>query len=460
MHGVRVAEADHHVVENAVRILGARIVGGRHHHVRSGLRHLRHLRPLATVAVASAAEDDDRPRRIVNPRRRQHHPQAVRRMRVVHQHHRRIGHALHPAGHTGQSMHGLHHVGERHEAQSAADGEYRRGVVDGERAEEPRQLERGTAPRRRPHSANAVRVVGQTFPTHVSAVPDRDRFASRRHGVQDGLAERVVDVDHGDAQVALEEPSLRRAVAGHRAVVVQMVAAQVREHADREIHRVHAPLVEGMGTRLHRHEPMASLAQRAQPGVQRDRVGGGQFGRAETRWPPPPQRAQIGFLGDQRDVVGDGGLAVGAGNADHVQFRTRHIVEAPRPRAEAPGHAVHDDVWNADVQRAFGDHGHGPRGHRVRREVVAVEGSAQVGEEDVARPHATRVARQPGNGQARRGLLAEQLAQRHGAFGAHAAIADDCSALGATPRMRRARAATCPNTGAATSPPPIKPRRG
>ena len=165
---------------------------------------------------------------------------------------------------------------------------------------------------------------------------------------------------------------------------------------------------------------MAPLAQRAQPGVERDRVGGGQFGRAEARRLPPPQRAQIGFLGDQRDVVGDRGLAVGAGNADYVQVRVWHVVEAPSPFAEAPGHAVHDDVGNANVQRVFGNHGHGARGHRVRREVVAVEGSALVGEEDVARPHTARIARQPGDGQAWRGLLAEQLAQRHGAFGAHA----------------------------------------
>ena len=74
------------LVDDRLRLLGARVVGGDDREVRQPRRDLAHHRPLAAVAVAARAEHDDQPPGRQLARRQQHLLQRVRLVRVVDEH--------------------------------------------------------------------------------------------------------------------------------------------------------------------------------------------------------------------------------------------------------------------------------------------------------------------------------------------------------------------------------------
>ena len=76
------------VVEDRVRIFGARIVARDDREVRAALGDRAHERPLAPVAVAAAAEDDDQLAPRERAHRRERALERIRRVRVVAQHRR------------------------------------------------------------------------------------------------------------------------------------------------------------------------------------------------------------------------------------------------------------------------------------------------------------------------------------------------------------------------------------
>ena len=78
-------------------------------------------------------------------------------------------------------------------------------------------------------------------------------------------AEGIVDVDHRRLQPGpREQLRLGRAIGRHVAVVVEVVAGEVGEHADAEVHAVHAALVERVRSDFHRHRARAGIAQLGQ----------------------------------------------------------------------------------------------------------------------------------------------------------------------------------------------------
>jgi len=95
-------------------------------------------------------------------------------------------------------------------------------------------------------------------------------------------AESVVDIDHPRHQVvSREQPRLGRAVAVHRAVIVEMIAREIGEHRGVEPHGAHARLVERMRGDFHRHVRGAFAAQLFQSALHRNRVTGSQRARGE-----------------------------------------------------------------------------------------------------------------------------------------------------------------------------------
>ena len=67
-----------------------------------------------------------------------------------------------------------------------------------------------------------------------------------------------------------------------------------------------------------------------------------------------------------------GGLAVGAGDAHHVELGRRIAVEACRSRPHRRPHVVHHDLRHAEVEPPLGHERGGTALDRIRSEIVAV----------------------------------------------------------------------------------------
>ena len=109
-----------------------------------------------------------------------------------------------------------------------------------------------------------------------AAAADRDRGQrdAGRQRRRELRADGIADVDHGVLEAGQpEQPLLGPRVALHRAVVVEMVAAQVAERRDPHAHAVHAALVERVRGDFHRDVARLGVVQRPQLAVQRDHVG-------------------------------------------------------------------------------------------------------------------------------------------------------------------------------------------
>ena len=168
----------------------------------------------------------------------------------------------------------------------------------------------------------------------VAAVVDQPQPALARHRAQ-GLELRHVGVQHrrgAGRQQGVEEPALGREVGLGGAVVVVVVARQVRERRRLELQPVEPALVEAVARRLEA-EPVDALARElGERAVQLDRVGGGE------------RRGRRAALGLDAEGADRGGLAAEPGPelADEARRRglaagPRHGRDVPRLRPEEPG---------------------------------------------------------------------------------------------------------------------------
>ncbi len=116
---------------------------------------------------------------------------------------------------------------------------------------------------------DAARVQAQRFAAQrgagLAARADADAAQRRVQRRQQVAAERVVEIDHRRLQPRRgEQARLGRAVAGHVAVVIQMIAGEIGEHRHVEVHRIDAALVQRVRTHFHRHRLRAGVAQLGQ----------------------------------------------------------------------------------------------------------------------------------------------------------------------------------------------------
>jgi hypothetical protein len=306
----------------------------------------RHLRTLAAIALAAAAEHAQQPCLHVRAQRFQRLLERVGRVRVI-DHHQRLAvfaaEAVHAAVDRLQPRQRGGDVGCRHvlRMQRTSDREQ---VVD---VESPQQ--RRTHVLRRAADGEVERdaaiVELQVFRTQrcIGRATRAHADASQvvRQCVEQRAAVVVVQVDHRGLQPRpSEQLGLRRAVAGHVAVVVEVVAGEIGEHRDVEMHARHAALVERMRADFHRHRLRAFVAQPCQQRVHRQHQRRGETGRHRVAIQAGTERADRRRTCAQqrprlRDQLHGRRLAVGAGHANHAHRGARMIVEAIAHLAES-----------------------------------------------------------------------------------------------------------------------------
>jgi len=288
-----------------------------------------------------------------------------------------------------------------------------------------------------------------------------------------------------------EQAALGFGVAGHVAVVVEMVTAEIGEHRIVEAHPIHPVLIQGVGADFHGQAGGARLAQFGQGAVDADHVwrgvaGGGEIADQATAkgTEHAPGRLDGQGLGEE---VAHRGLAVGAGDPGDLQSPGGVGVEAIGNLAELcaqPGHGQHRDGGAAlgmppgqghrlHARLRFPQRGHGATGDGRVDETGTVHGQAAAGDEQIARHHLPAVGAQTGDGPighlGHRQQILQEGAEAETVTGVHAGHHGVASrdgwpsaarrtgvtgaASGATPSRRRAPAITFEKTGAATCPP-------
>jgi hypothetical protein len=253
---------------------------------------------------------------------------------------------------------------------------------------EQRRVERGRAPVAVERHAGAVRArldrdraqpaidrVGGEPARGLAARVDRDRVGvdreadpldARRHRGEHRRRPRVVEVDDGRAQSRLpEERGLRRGVGPHGAVVVQVVARQVRERGDRHARARQPVLVQPDRRGLDRDRVHALRREAREERLQRQRVRRGQAGVRERARAARADRADHRAVAPQRlqalgDPLAAAGLAVGAGDREHVEPGRRRVVVRVGDRAGErlqAGHRAHRHGRGAGCRRPARDGG-------------------------------------------------------------------------------------------------------
>ena len=187
---------------------------------------------------------------------------------------------------------------------------------------------------------------------------------ARRQLPQNAGAQGIVEIEDGPLEPRdLEEAALGQAVAGHVAVIVEMIPAQIGEDGMAEVHARRPALVQGMGGNLHGHGPGPALAQPGQGLLETHRVRGPVAGGLQIVGKADPQGADqtTGDLPGQGlgQVVGDAGLAVGAGDAQYLKVGARLAQEAAGQAARLVAQIRHGDDRQAQVGAEAG------QGHRV-----------------------------------------------------------------------------------------------
>ena len=384
-------------------VLGARIVVGDDRLVGQLAGDGAHLRTLALVAVAAAAEDHDEPVLRIGTQRLQRRPQRIGGVGIVHEHRRAImlGHEFQPPlgalelAQRGEGIALLHPArhGQRRRDQRVAHLE-----LPGQR-----QMEAELFPDMAHFDALPVTLIGngQYLDIGALAAHGEQRRPGAERGEHEGLVLGIVDIDHRRAaidQEVREQPQLGVAVFFHVLVIVEMVAAEIGEGHRLEMDAVHPPLVEPVAGGFQRHMVDALGLERPHRLMQRAGIGGGEAPLDQPRRRLHPQRADAGagntgMLPDLAHEGGDRRLAIGARDPDG-DFRLR--LEDARSGARIGGpHILDDDHRHARIAHRgdVADHGQRPAPHRVGHELVAMHIGAGQREEDVARldPAAVRI---------------------------------------------------------------------
>ena len=277
-----------------------------------------------------------------------------------------------------------------------------------------------------------------------------------------------------------EQARLGRKIIVHTLVIIEVVAAQVREDRRVDAHTVDASLRQCVRRDLDGRIAGALFNKPREAFLHFDH-GRGRHALAALQFAEPvTQGAQISAslaedVRGLRDHPRDGRLAVGARHADHLELLRRVSVKAIGYLAEPRSEVVHGDRRHANVARRRARRGVPRDGRdagleRFGQEVEAVRRQALNGQEQVALVEPAAVAADAAHGYRRRvGKTFQQVGERRPGmhvFGRHAhwrsvrVGAMACmtlpgsrtgSASGGTASRRSDSDITSANTGAATS---------
>ena len=338
---------------------------------------LAHGGALAAVAVAARAEHHREGAVGDIPGRPQHRGETLGRVGEVDYHREVLAgvHRLEPSrnlGRAGQA--GRHRVRVHAEHHCDLGGEHRVGPVEGA----PHRQRDGSAP----PAEHAGAGVGVQH-LHVALV-DLDDGDLRGGHLREAAAPLAGDVHHRPfGQRAGEEPRLGREVVLDRAVVVEVVAAQIGEGGGPEPASVHPVLGQAVRRDLDRGRVRAAVGRLGQGPLQVAGLGGGQRAGEGADLDSVSPRASH----EARDQPHRRGLAVGSRDADDVQAAGRMPVDGGRGRTHGPSHRLDHQARDGWIDRPLGQHGRRPRGHGVGREAVPVEGLARNAGEQRAGPN-------------------------------------------------------------------------
>ena len=255
-----------------------------------------------------------------------------------------------------------------------------------------------------------------------------------------------------------------------------MIARKIGKQREVEGNAVHASLIEAVRGHFHRHRDCTPGPEPAQQLLELRRVGCGVGCRVERAPQSVAQRAEHRSASSCRveacrDPMRTGGLAVGAGDADHPQFARGMAVDPIGDAAEAGFQIIDWDMRNLPLA-VPAEALHVPENRagaaldRVGDEAAAVLVRARIGGKDVARAHAPAVGRDAGDRNRQLGEQCRDLGIGRGHDGRRVVHVSSRTSspsgssggwlFGAsvgTPSRRSAAPMTLLNTGAATLPP-------
>ena len=197
---------------------------------------------------------------------------------------------------------------------------------------------------------------------------------------------RVIDVDHRVLRRGREQTALGGEVVLHRLVEVEMVLGQIGEDRRREMDRIGAVELEGVGRDLHGTRHVARGQHRRERLLEIDgfrrcplHVVLDAADHALDRAQEPGRPA--GGLEQRPDQERRRGLAVRAGDSDGLEASRGVAVEPRRRRGHSRADAGDPDLGDAQSQWALDHERRGTPGDRLPGVVVAVAGEARNTEE-------------------------------------------------------------------------------
>ena len=335
---IRTGETSLGIVQNDLRVFGARIVGGEHADVTALLGSRGHFRTLGAISISTAAEDGDDAVRAQRADGFEGVHDAIRRVRVVHvdlEACAGVRDAFEASGHLRRFL----HVGDgftQIEAGAAHSGQSSERVVHIEIADERRANEK----------AAAFRVELELRPGHVVTDVVRTEVAADAETVFDdatGAGEafdqfatpKIVRIDHqrGTRRVSgdFEELHLGLEVLLHRAVVVEMVLREVGEDGGGKRQAMSAMLIERVRRNFHRASAAAMSAHLREQGLDFEALRRGVRGRhmltaKVVKDGAEQSAAHLAEIHQMMREEGGGGFSIRASDADERHVFARMAV--------------------------------------------------------------------------------------------------------------------------------------
>jgi len=416
--------ARHHLAADGGGVFGAGVVVGDDDMIGEAGRDGAHQRPLAAIAVAARAEHDDQATRRVGPQGLDRGLQPIGCMGIID-----IDRGPHPADcgafeapahrlNPCQKRENVGHFAARRVHQTRR-GERICGLISADQGQFDgvdlalgldleRLAELGRGAFDQPEGLALLPKRDQAQPALVRDLGDAGRggIVHPYHGGtvgRDNFAEQ--------AQFGLE-------IGLHRAVIIEMVAAQIGESARLDRQAFGAELGEAVAGGLERGMGHAFATQASHVGEEGRDVGRGEPGRNAVVGGGDAQRADRGGMmaGHAPELAGqlDGrGLAVGAGDRDH-RLRKRREEFGGGLGEGAAGFGVGDMDGALDHRLGTGEDRDRAGSDRVGDIILAIDLGAAEGAEDGAGRNLAAVDRKAGYARIRAALhIPDKLTQPH-----------------------------------------------
>ena len=386
---IRILHALENIIDDGLRLLGARIIARYNAEIREIRRNFTHLRALGAVTVAAAAEQSNDTALCKAANGLEHVLHAVRRVCVVDEH-GVIGigrHDLNTALDAGCSCHGLRRIRKRH-AELQHDTERGQCILDREMTRN-RQLDVCLFALILCGELHAVRVQLQVGRFEIGLRLAAGERHARALCVREHLLRRsIIQIDNALLADG-EQQRLCLAILLHGLVEIEVILRQIGERAYRKRNAVYAVKHQGVRGNLHDHMRAACVSHAGKQCVQlvgfrRGALGFDHFITDEVLVGADQADLVPCVLKHVLDEVGRGGLAVGAGHTEHDHALCRMTEAVCRNLSQRDTGILHNDCGDA-LRRLLADNGCRALLHRLGDVLVAVGRVAADGYKQVAR---------------------------------------------------------------------------